>query len=531
MCLHWSVLHESSKEVTATADFMMLAETMHSSENLDLIEVLEQGMISTPRHPNYDVAPGRTRPLNKYYPPDFDPSKIPRAKGQRNRQFVQRVMAPFNMQCNTCHEYIYKGKKFNMRRETAEGEFYLGLKIFRFYFRCPNCLAEITFKTDLENCDYQQEHGATRLFEAFKLYQQEEKAKETQEEEDKKDPMKMLEKRTKMSRAEMEAMGKLEELQEINRRHEAFDPDKYLENQRMLQAEELRLQEEKDEEFIRSLYGRTTDGKVIKRILDDSDEEHPLTATTIPPIHVKQEKPEDDDGEKPCCSTSATKEPFKEPSKPSTQSLTNKRPIESSQKQILSKAVIVKKKKPAKEEDADNELRLQEEKDEEFIRSLYGRTTDGKVIKRILDDSDEEHPLTATTIPPIHVKQEKPEDDDGEKPCCSTSATKEPFKEPSKPSTQSLTNKRPIESSQKQILSKAVIVKKKKPAKEEDADNVIKREVIVRIKEEQPESSNADESVDSTVTSEDSKATLQGPSLPSNALLGLADYGSDSSSD
>lgn len=22
-------------------------------------------------------------------------------------------------------------------------------------FRCPNCLAEITFKTDLENCDYQ----------------------------------------------------------------------------------------------------------------------------------------------------------------------------------------------------------------------------------------------------------------------------------------------------------------------------------------------------------------------------------------
>ncbi|PIC38273.1 hypothetical protein L5515_004377 [Caenorhabditis briggsae] len=107
--------------------------------------------------------------FQKYYPPDFDPSKIPRAKGQRNRQFVQRVMTPFNMQCNTCHEYIYKGKKFNMKRETAEGESYLGLKIFRFYFRCPNCLAEITFKTDLENCDYQNEHGATRLFEAVKV--------------------------------------------------------------------------------------------------------------------------------------------------------------------------------------------------------------------------------------------------------------------------------------------------------------------------------------------------------------------------
>ena len=56
-----------------------------------------------------------------------------------------------------------------MKRETAEGESYLGLKIFRFYFRCPNCLAEITFKTDLENCDYQNEHGATRLFEAVKV--------------------------------------------------------------------------------------------------------------------------------------------------------------------------------------------------------------------------------------------------------------------------------------------------------------------------------------------------------------------------
>uniref|UniRef100_F1L9L9 Splicing factor YJU2 n=1 Tax=Ascaris suum TaxID=6253 RepID=F1L9L9_ASCSU len=285
--------------------------------------------------------------FQKYYPPDFDPSKIPRAKGQRNRQFVQRVMAPFNMQCNTCHEYIYKGKKFNMRRETAEGEFYLGLKIFRFYFRCPNCLAEITFKTDLENCDYQQEHGATRLFEAFKLYQQEEKAKETQEEEDKKDPMKMLEKRTKMSRAEMEAMGKLEELQEINRRHEAFDTDKFLESQRMSQAEELRKQEEKDEEFIRSLYGRTADGKVIKRIIED-DEKYEVAITPIRPVKVEQ--PEDED-EKPSCSTSILKEGSKEATKP-TEALSTKRPVESKQKQILSKAVIVKKKKLEKEDEA-----------------------------------------------------------------------------------------------------------------------------------------------------------------------------------
>ena len=94
-----------------------------------------------------------------------------------------------------------------MRRETAEGENYLGLRIFRFYFRCPNCLAEISFKTDLEHCDYQQEHGATRLFDAFKHYQEQSKKEEAEEEAEKADAMKMLEKRTQMSKKEMRAMG------------------------------------------------------------------------------------------------------------------------------------------------------------------------------------------------------------------------------------------------------------------------------------------------------------------------------------
>jgi hypothetical protein len=215
--------------------------------------------------------------FQKYYPPDFDPSKIPKGKGGRNRQFVQRVMAPFNMQCNTCHEYIYKGKKFNMRRETAEGESYLGLKIFRFYFRCPNCLAEISFKTDIENVDYQMEQGAMRLFEAFKYYQEQEKEKEQQEEQEKADPMKMLEKRTQMSRTEMEAMGKLEELQEANRRGEKVNALDYLESLEKRKAEftaqMIRLQEEDDEEEIRRIFGKTEDGKIIKRIADEEDEE------------------------------------------------------------------------------------------------------------------------------------------------------------------------------------------------------------------------------------------------------------------
>ena len=57
-----------------------------------------------------------------------------------------RLPDVFPNRCNTCGEYIYKGKKFNSRKETVEDEDYLGLYIFRFYIKCPRCVAEIAFK-------------------------------------------------------------------------------------------------------------------------------------------------------------------------------------------------------------------------------------------------------------------------------------------------------------------------------------------------------------------------------------------------
>lgn len=51
--------------------------------------------------------------------------------------------------CKTCGEYIYKGKKFNARKETVQNELYMGLPIFRFYIKCTRCLAEITFKVSV----------------------------------------------------------------------------------------------------------------------------------------------------------------------------------------------------------------------------------------------------------------------------------------------------------------------------------------------------------------------------------------------
>nr|KAG5704840.1 hypothetical protein BaRGS_001311 [Batillaria attramentaria] len=123
------------------------------------------------------------------------------------------------MRCNVCGEYIYKGKKFNSRKENVDDDDYLGLRIFRFYIRCPKCVAEIAFKTDLRNTDYTLEAGATRLFEAEKLAQEMAERERKEKEEEELNPMKVLENRTKASHKEMAQIDELEELREINARH------------------------------------------------------------------------------------------------------------------------------------------------------------------------------------------------------------------------------------------------------------------------------------------------------------------------
>ncbi|XP_055693406.1 splicing factor YJU2 [Lutzomyia longipalpis] len=194
--------------------------------------------------------------LNKYYPPDFDPSKIPRMKLAKNRQYTVRLMAPFNMRCVTCGEYIYKGKKFNARKEDVENETYLGIRIYRFYIKCTRCLQEISFKTDPKNTDYEIEAGATRNFMALKLAEEQaRKEEEEQREEEANNPMKLLENRTQQSRNEIELLESLEELRDLNRRQQTIDYDQML--QQYDTTETAREREERlarlDEEYIKTV--------------------------------------------------------------------------------------------------------------------------------------------------------------------------------------------------------------------------------------------------------------------------------------
>ncbi|KAK0602385.1 hypothetical protein LWI29_032797 [Acer saccharum] len=163
---------------------------------------------------------GERKVLNKYYRPDFDPS-LPRIRrgGSNNRQIQtkERMMLPMTVRCNCCGNFIYSGTKFNCRKEDVVGGNYLGcIKVFRLYFRCSNCSAELVIKTDPQNSDYVVESGATRIFEPWRTA-------EVEEEEDKE---KNAEELAMKNRKETANLAALDELKSIKSRHEFVKEEK-----------------------------------------------------------------------------------------------------------------------------------------------------------------------------------------------------------------------------------------------------------------------------------------------------------------
>lgn len=165
---------------------------------------------------------GERKVLNKYIPADFDPKLVPRSKKPKDELVSVRMMLPFTIQCSTCSSFMYRGRKFNSKKENVKGSEgkYLGIQRYRFYIKCTACSRPLTFLTDPENADYEMESGGTRTYEVHK---DRDRIQQDLEKEDakteKEDPMKALENRVLASQREMADMDNLDEIKAMNMRH------------------------------------------------------------------------------------------------------------------------------------------------------------------------------------------------------------------------------------------------------------------------------------------------------------------------
>jgi hypothetical protein len=175
---------------------------------------------------------GERKGLVTYISPDFDPSLLTKKKSKKtvNAREEIRLALPFSLQCTACHEFMYKGRKFNAKKEVVTGENYLGVKILRFYIRCGRCSSHITFKSDPKNGSYVPENGCTKNFEAWHAAKAAADAEAIIEIEDKQDAMKDLEQRTASNQAEMAALDELAAIKEKGYQNDRLvsDPDAVL---------------------------------------------------------------------------------------------------------------------------------------------------------------------------------------------------------------------------------------------------------------------------------------------------------------
>jgi len=114
---------------------------------------------------------------NKYYPPDWDPSKgsINKYVGQhpyrdRARKLDQGILIvrfelPYNILCEGCNNYITQGNRYNAEKKKIG--MYYSTPIFSFRMKCHLCSNWIEIHTDPKNTEYVIVSGARRKIEEW----------------------------------------------------------------------------------------------------------------------------------------------------------------------------------------------------------------------------------------------------------------------------------------------------------------------------------------------------------------------------
>ncbi|KAM0558478.1 hypothetical protein ACHAPJ_004672 [Fusarium lateritium] len=239
--------------------------------------------------------------LQKYYPPDFDPSALqrrrgPKAAGPRIQQV--RIMAPFSMKCTRCGSFIYKGRKFNSKKETPPDEKYLGtLQVVFLYFKCPSCSSEIVIKTDPKNNDYAMVRGAIRNHEPWRNRVTEDETVEQRldrlerEEaeaagEEEKNAMEELEAKNADAQREMAAADALDEIRHRNARINRSEKEgvDFVDTIIRPEDEERERQEREDDEAAKKAFAaaRAQLDTIIEDDTPDQASDSPTTSITGP---------------------------------------------------------------------------------------------------------------------------------------------------------------------------------------------------------------------------------------------------------
>ncbi|KAK3750522.1 hypothetical protein QZH41_006271 [Actinostola sp. cb2023] len=134
--------------------------------------------------------------VNKYYPPDWTPSKgslnkylgqhplRERAKKLDQGILVIRFELPYNIWCGGCDAHVGMGVRYNAEKKKV-GNYY-STPIYRFRMKCHLCDNYFEIETDPKNCDYNCVSGARRKNERWEA-----SATETVETTDKEDAKRM----------------------------------------------------------------------------------------------------------------------------------------------------------------------------------------------------------------------------------------------------------------------------------------------------------------------------------------------------
>lgn len=110
--------------------------------------------------------------VNKYYPPDWEPSKgsINKFRNshplrERARKLDQGILVirfelPYNIWCDGCNNHVGMGVRYNA--EKSKVGMYYTTPVYKFRMKCHLCDSHFEMQTDPQNLDYTILNGARR---------------------------------------------------------------------------------------------------------------------------------------------------------------------------------------------------------------------------------------------------------------------------------------------------------------------------------------------------------------------------------